>query len=137
MYFITKTRLEDGNVSILGAASIKGAAWSKMREAIIADLLDRDGIDPFAHDISTILPPDGGEFYYDGVEARIDSLSGSSAFVEWEGDVTKYNILTFPEEKLMTPVLSVLAENHEKYGLTGKQKSQVIDLLAKFPKEDY
>ena len=39
-------------------------------------------------------------------------------------------------KELFGPILRTLAENHEKYGLTGKQKSQVMGLLSKFVKED-
>ena len=70
-------------------------------------------------------------FQYDGVTTRIDSLSGSSAFVDGNGYLAQFHISEFPDDKLVTPVLAALAEGWEQYGLTGKQKSQAEGLLRK------
>ena len=108
MYFVTKTTRIGDKTVIVGNALTKGAAWGKMREAVITELLAHDALDPFV-DIHKRLPQDGGEF--------CDGAAGNPL-------------------ELFGPILRTLAENHEKYGLTGKQKSQVMGLLSKFVKED-
>lgn len=135
MYFVTKTTRNGDKTVIVGSAPIKGGAWSKMRKAVIEELLAHDALDPFV-DIHKRLPQDGGEFCYGGVGARIDPIHGNSALVYGDGATVRFSISEYPEEELFGPILHTLAENHEKYGLTGKQKSQAMGLLSKFEKED-
>lgn len=134
MYLVTKSTRESDKTVIVGAASIKGAAWEKMRKAVIAELLARDALDPFV-DIHKRLPQDGGEFCYCGVGTRIDPIHGNSALVYGDGTTVRFSITEYPDEGLFGPILRALAENYEKYGLTGKQKSQVMGLLSKFEED--
>lgn len=135
MYFVTKTTRIGDKTVIVGNALTKGAAWGRMREAVITELLAHDALDPFV-DIHKRLPQDGGEFCYGAAGARIDPISGNFAIVYDRGDTIRFHISEYSDEELFGPILRTLTENHEKYGLTGKQKSQVMGLLSKFVKED-
>ena len=128
MYFVTKT---SHKTSVMGIARIKGDAWDQMRSAVFEELESRDALGSFRHVAEARLAQDGGVFQYDGVTTRIDSLSGSSAFVYGNWYLAQFHISEFPDDKLVTPVLAALAEGWEQYGLTGKQKSQAEGLLRK------
>ena len=132
MYFVTKT---SHKTSVMGIARIKGDAWDQMRSAVFEELESRDALGSFRHVAEARLAQDGGVFQYDGVTTRIDSLSGSSAFVDGNGYLAQFHISEFPDDKLVTPVLAALAEGWEQYGLTGKQKSQAEGLLRKLTEE--
>ena len=82
MYFVTKT---SHKTSVMGIARIKGDAWDQMRSAVFEELESRDALGSFRHVAEARLAQDGGVFQYDGVTTRIDSLSGSSAFVDGNG----------------------------------------------------
>lgn len=135
MYFTTKTNCAC-KISIIGVARIKGDAWNQMRSAVFEELENRNALGSFRHVAEARLGQNGGVFQYEDVTARIDSLSGNSAFVDENGDLTRFLISEFPDKKLIVPVLAALAEGCEQYGLTGKQKSQVEDLLRKLTKEE-
>lgn len=135
MYFTTKTNCAC-KISIIGVARIKSDAWNQMRSAVFEELENRDALGSFRHVAEARLGQNGGTFQYEDVTARIDSISGNSAFVDENGDLTRFLISEFPDKKLMTPVLAALAEGWEQHGLTGKQKSQVEDLLRKLAKEE-
>ena len=134
MYFTTKTNCKC-KTSVIGVARIKGDAWNQMRSAVFEELENRDALGSFCHVAEARLTQDGGVFQYEGVTTRIDSLSGNSAFVDEDGDLTWFLISEFPDKKLVAPVLAALAEGWEQHGLTGKQKSQVKSLLRKLTRE--
>lgn len=123
MYFTTKTNCAC-KISIIGVARIKGDAWNQMRSAVFEELENRNALGSFRHVAEARLGQNGGTFQYEDVTARIDSLSGNSAFVDENGDLTRFLISEFPDKKLITPVLAALAEGWEQHGLTGKQRCQ-------------
>ena len=88
---------------------------------------------PFRHVAEARLAQDGGVFQYDGVTTRIDSLSGSSAFVDGNGYLAQFHISEFPDDKLVTPVLAALAEHKiDMAVLAGFLGILSADFIARF-----
>ena len=136
MYLVTKADNYTTNIQVLAASETQTAAWEKIHAAFTAKLQEQN--DTEEPDDKPIPIPSLEEaaphWCYNQGESLALFITASYATIVADGDLTYFCLGKFPEEgmgALCRCALDYMLANCDGLSLTGKQKSQLENILQK------